>query len=320
MERASKQYMKARTTVCHEQTNNLKKTIIKTKCELRNILPNNTLEDFSHFLTEQSFSVKKTINERHMKKLGNLQLEYSNSAVGIDKSKWVVNISSKPLTSAERQILEKGPKFATTPNSIPYKNNDAEIEFAIKNLPEESQDSIRTSTASILEKSRLPAHNTTLEERKALKELKNDKTQVITKADKGNRFVVMDRKEYDEKMNALLSDEKTYKKEKKQPFKKIERELNARLLTLKKQGKLNKQTYKKLHSTDGLPPAIQGSVKHHKLNNPLRHIVVIKLYPCKPTTKRHSTCSAIGVNLLHMECNFQQREANRAPQLFIRNH
>ena len=35
------------------------------------------------------------------------------------------------------------------------------------------------------------------------------------KADKGNCFVVMDRKEYDEKMNNLLSDEKTYQKEKK---------------------------------------------------------------------------------------------------------
>ena len=34
------------------------------------------------------------------------------------------------------------------------------------------------------------------------------------KADKGNCFVVMDRKEYDEKMNDLLSDEKTYQKEK----------------------------------------------------------------------------------------------------------
>ena len=78
-------------------------------------------------------------------------------------------------------------------------------------LHEESKESIRTSTASILDKSRLPARNTTLEERKALKELKKDKTRVITKADKGNCFVVIDRKEYDEKMNVLLNDKKTYK-------------------------------------------------------------------------------------------------------------
>ena len=75
------------------------------------------------------------------------------------------------------------------------------------------------------------------------------------------------------KMKALLNDEKTYKKEKKQPFKKIERELNARLLKLKKQGKLDERTYKKPHSTNGLPPTIRGSVKHHKPYNPLRPIV-----------------------------------------------
>ena len=83
----------------------------------------------------------------------------------------------------------------------------------------------------------------------------------------------MDRKEYDEKMNDLLIDEKTYQKEKKQPFKKIERELNTKLLTLKTQGKLDERTYKKLHSTDGLPPTIRGSVKQHKPGNPLRPII-----------------------------------------------
>ena len=72
------------------------------------------------------------------------------------------------LAKRERKILEKGRKFAITPNNIPYKNIVAEIEGVIKDLPEETRDSIRTSTASILDKSRLPARNTTLEERKAL--------------------------------------------------------------------------------------------------------------------------------------------------------
>ena len=64
----------------------------------------------------------------------------------IDKSNWVVNLSSKPLTQAERQILEKGPKFTTTPTNIPYKNIIAGIEVAITHLPDESKDSIRTTT------------------------------------------------------------------------------------------------------------------------------------------------------------------------------
>ena len=93
------------------------------------------------------------------------------------------------------------------------------------------------------------------------------------KADKGNCFVVMDKKEYEEKMLTLLSDTNTYQKITKPPFKRIERELNSQLLDLKRQHKLDERTYRKLHSTDGIPPAIRGSVKHHKPGNPLRPIV-----------------------------------------------
>ena len=36
--------------------------------------------------------------------------------------------------------------------------------------------------------------------------------RIIMKADKGNCFVVMDKLEYDKKMEAMLEDERTYKK------------------------------------------------------------------------------------------------------------
>ncbi len=114
------------------------------------------------------------------------------------------------------------------------------------------------------------------EEFKALNNLKKDKTRVVMKADKGNCFVVMDRTSYDEKMDSILSDRETYEIVNKPPFKKIERELNARLLRLNKEQKLDNSTYRKLmiRSTDATPPAIRGSVKHHKPGNPLRLIVL----------------------------------------------
>ena len=136
---------------------------------------------------ERTQSVQNTINERHAKKLRNLQIEYNSTT--IDKTNGVVNISTKPLSNAQHKILEKGPKFSITPTTIPYKNIIAEVEAAIKNLPQESQDLVRSSTSSILEKSHLPAHNTTIED------LKNGKTRIIMKADKENCFVVMDRRE-----------------------------------------------------------------------------------------------------------------------------
>ena len=45
------------------------------------------------------------------------------------------------------------------------------------------------------------------------------------------------------------------------------------LLSLKRRQKIDEPTYRKPHSNDGTPPAIRGSVKHHKEGNPLRPIV-----------------------------------------------
>ena len=45
------------------------------------------------------------------------------------------------------------------------------------------------------------------------------------------------------------------------------------LLSLKRRQKIDEPTYRELRSIDGTPPAIRGSVKHHKEGNPLRPIV-----------------------------------------------
>ena len=74
-------------------------------------------------------------------------------------------------------------------------------------------------------------------------------------------------------METLLSDRDTYQPVLKSPFAKIERDLNSRLLVLKRQNKINETVYQKLRSTDGSPPAIRGSIKHHKPGFPLRPIV-----------------------------------------------
>ena len=93
------------------------------------------------------------------------------------------------------------------------------------------------------------------------------------KADKGNCFVVMDKFDYDTKMEALLGDRDTYRPVDKSPFAKIEKDLNNRLLDIKRQNKIDDLIYRKLLSSDGSPPAIRGSIKQHKPGFPLRPIV-----------------------------------------------
>ena len=273
MDRASTHCMKARVHICHEQIRSTNVAITNIKQNLKPLISHETFTSLSEFLNSRARSVQATIKSRHQNKFLNLKSENDVPST-TDKSKWVINLSTKPLSKAERAVLEKGPKFAPTPRQIPHKNIVAEVEAAIVHLPDDSKHSVRTTVASILIRAYLPQHkNTSAEEFKAINNLKKDKTRVVMKADKGNCFVVMDRTSYDEKMDSILSDRETYEIVNKPPFKKIERELNARLLRLNKEQKLDNSTYRKLRSTDATPPAIRGSVKHHKPGNPLRPIV-----------------------------------------------
>ena len=44
----------------------------------------------------------------------------SSTSSGI-QDKWVINLSKKELTPEEKSLLQKGPKFAVTPATIPIK-------------------------------------------------------------------------------------------------------------------------------------------------------------------------------------------------------
>ncbi len=207
MERTSIHCMRARINICHEQIRSTNRIITENRNKLQSCISSDSYSQLSQFLKHRARSVQSNISTRHEKKLGNLNNECTPDRLTLDCEKWVINLSSKPLSSNKRAILMKGPKFAPTPLQIPHKDIVAEIEGAITDLPDESKDSVRTSVTNLLQPCQLPSHkNTSANKRKAINKLKKDKTRLVTKADKGNCFVMMDRSDYDKKMQDLLDD------------------------------------------------------------------------------------------------------------------
>ncbi|PFX18252.1 hypothetical protein AWC38_SpisGene17394 [Stylophora pistillata] len=169
--------------------------------------------------------------------------------------------ANSEVTEANENVKNNDPDGKTGEGLIDdlmFEDILAEIEAAIHHLPDDSKDTVRTSSAAILHRARLPAHNkVSKEERKALNNLTSlDQSRVVMKADKGNCFVVMDRPDHDSKMETLFHDRSTNEVVPASPFCRIEHELNAMLLSLKRQLKIDEPTYHKHHSTDGTPPAI----------------------------------------------------------------
>ena len=96
---------------------------------------------------------------------------------------------------------------------------------------------------------------------------------MILPADKGRATVVMDKSEYEEKVNTMLNDAHTYEKLQADPNSSYKRKLIEKLTKLKTDGKITEDQHKYLYPTSEATPRLYCTPKTHKANNPLRPIV-----------------------------------------------
>ena len=68
----------------------------------------------------------------------------------------VVNLSSKELTESQRSILAKGLNFAISPREIPTRHIVANVESAIRVLPQRSAEDVRLRIAHLLRNAKRP--------------------------------------------------------------------------------------------------------------------------------------------------------------------
>ena len=105
---------------------------------------------------------------------------------------------------------------------------------------------------------------------RALRSLKKNENIYITKADKSNTFVILDKNDYLAKLNELLSDETTYLELPSDPTTKVNASFNKKLKTLLK-GK--QELVKKISCVNPSLPYMYGVIKTHKQGNPARPII-----------------------------------------------
>ncbi|XP_035661757.1 uncharacterized protein LOC118406009 [Branchiostoma floridae] len=189
--------------------------------------------------------------------------------------RWVKNLSSHTLSEPEKLLLSKGLNFAVTPQRIPTVDIITETESAIRRarLPHKQAEALRTKVATTLKVSKPPANNITQEEQAALKALSTNKDIIILPADKGRCTVVLDREQYDSKVQDLLSDNNTYLPLKKDPTPTFKAKITAALKELQDKKAIDRKTYLKIYPTGEQPPAFYGLPNIHKKEVPLRPIV-----------------------------------------------
>lgn len=96
---------------------------------------------------------------------------------------------------------------------------------------------------------------------------------IITRADKGNVSVALDRDTYINKIEEMLLDTDTYKIITKDPTKKLTNKLHELHSGWRESDDISNTTYRSLYVSDGILPRAYGLPKIHKLNHPFRIIV-----------------------------------------------
>ena len=184
------------------------------------------------------------------------------------------NVSDRILSDAELSVLKKGLNYAPTPKTLPIVDLITATESACRNLGKSEADSLRCETVGVLKKFKPPKSNLNQAESEALEKLQRDRDIEILPADKGRCTVVMNKKDYQSKVNTLLSDSKTYEKLKKDPTQSYKKELAEYLKELRDTEKVIEwKLWKQLYPTTETPPRLYGLPKVHKANMPLRPIV-----------------------------------------------
>ena len=91
-------------------------------------------------------------------------------------------------------------------------------------------------------------------------------------ADKGNATVIMDREDYTKKARDII-EYHPFERVKRDPTRKLEREVNKCLWDLHQKGHILRPLYNKLHASCCSLPRFYGRVKVHKPGMPLRPVI-----------------------------------------------
>ena len=185
---------------------------------------------------------------------------------------WVRNLSRRLLTKAQENILSHGPNYAIVSKEPPIGEYIAQIERVCQNLTQGEVEELRGEVKSITKGTKPPKSNISKEEARAMKELKKDQDRMVLTADKGVSMVVMDREDYEKKSEELLS-QSTYRVLPSDPTTKQKNKLIAILKTIKSEGGINDNIYKRLYPTGASTSKYYGFPKVHKEGVSLRPII-----------------------------------------------
>lgn len=271
----------------HWKIKSLKENLCKFQTSCRDVVPNEIYE--SYFRSQEKY-FHKIYNKTRKQQINKLRklIQYQkgvNNSTGItqnDSEKWFINLTKFNIPIDVQTFLGLGDKF-----NLPYEKSTfpleqilTDTENIVENFPQDSKNEVRNKAINIItnhynyiknkQSNNYPSKNVLKNTSKYLKEHSDI---IITKADKGNVTVAINKSEYLKKTYDLLSDSNTYEILPSDPTSKIQNRMNKLLKKFENLKVITKDELKMLKCENGIFPKLYCLPKIHKPNVPLRPIV-----------------------------------------------
>ena len=233
-------------------------------------------------LKSSAASKNEKVKVRHASKLSNLGKNTHFDVSILDVDKIVVNLSSYKLSDTEVCVLSRGFSYSIPPQHL----DSIDIKTSFESLYRQLHSNLPINTLGRF-KHRLKSMcysyiygyqkhqytNLSKAEFLAFKTLCNRSDLVFCKPDKSNGVVVIDKTDYQSKMQSILDDKKKFKLLSNDPTAKRESSLQRYLRFLKNRGSLPVDIYVRIRPCGSNPSRIYGLPKLHKKDVLMRPIV-----------------------------------------------
>lgn len=193
---------------------------------------------------------------------------------------FVCNQSDVIFSDSELALLNKGLKYTPKPNNIPLVEAIVDIESALKYRTYSVQSDIRRTTTNVIDNLHRDRH-TVNNEFDIIKKLKESDCFFI-KADKGNKIVILNKTDYDDRMIKLIN-ESAYDEIRRNPLPKMIRECDD--LRKSVSDTFGFRFKWKLKISNQTVAVLYGLPKIHKTGNKMRPIVSNLNTPCYKLAK-----------------------------------
>ncbi|UYV69834.1 hypothetical protein LAZ67_7000922, partial [Cordylochernes scorpioides] len=216
------------------------------------------------------------ISKKHQDKFRFWEKKYNFPADTLGNT--LVNLTDHVFSPSEENLLRNGLKNRIPTKTDPFRTIGS-IESVIQTFNHDQKSEIRNIVAAKINRRGTFDIKPKKQFFQAIKNIKNNKELVVCKADKGGSTVIMNRLDYQNKMETILEDNEIFEPISKAENSKSIALFKKTLASLKKNKKITDEQYKSFINNNTDIPYIYGLPKLHKEDIPLRPIVAYHLSP-----------------------------------------